>query len=195
MSPASSLIFVVVIVIWATCLSLYAMRRREQLTTARSVDRFSAHMRVLQRRSGKLVRRPEPVTSSGTAQSSMLVAGSRFEVHGQGVRDDERAARGGVRGNDATSRVRRGVDDAQETGAVRPNHAFAVWGSLTAASAPKVRAAAFGLATVVVAASFLLGVFGRLGWVLPVVAGMAACGLMVSLRRNRRVVVAARRRR
>lgn len=256
-SPTSSLIFVVVIVTWAICLSLYAMRRREQLTTARSVDRFSAHMRVLQRRSGQPVPRPEPVTSSGAAQSSMLVAASRVEVvHlDQGEMDDLRASRrgaawvddvapnaarghgrlsrptpglvghtvrmidgathavtgvaklafslpsapsavrGGVRANAATARFRRGDPDGGKTGVVRPNHAFAVWGSLTAASARQVRAAAFGLAVVVAVASFLLGAFDQFGWVLPVVAGMAAFGLMGSLRRNRQVVVAGRRRR
>ncbi len=257
-SPTSSLIFVVVVVTWAICLSLYAMRRREQLTTARSVDRFSAHMRVLQRRSGQPVPRPEPVTSSGAAQSSMLVAGSRIEVvHlDQDVMDDVRASRrgaawevddvtpnaarghgrlarptpglvghtvrmidgathavtgvakrafslpsapfavrGGVRANDATARGRRGVHDSRKTGAVRPNHAFAVWGSLTAASARQARTAAFGLAAVVAVASFLFGAFDQFGWVLPVVAGMAAFGLMGSMRRNRHVVVAGRRRR
>ncbi|HYO86033.1 MAG TPA: hypothetical protein VES01_06205, partial [Dermatophilaceae bacterium] len=49
MSP-SSLIFVVVIATWAGYLVLHVARRREHLATARNVDRFSEHMRVLQRR-------------------------------------------------------------------------------------------------------------------------------------------------
>lgn len=75
----SSLIFVVVFAIWATYFSVYVMRRREQLSTARSVDRFSAHMRILQRRSVKAVPRPEPITSSGNARTSILAAGASLE--------------------------------------------------------------------------------------------------------------------
>lgn len=46
----SSLIFLVVIAVWAVYLTLHVIRRREHLVTARNVDRFSVHMRVLQRR-------------------------------------------------------------------------------------------------------------------------------------------------
>jgi hypothetical protein len=46
----SSLIFLVVIAIWATYLLQHWVRRREHLATARSVDRFSEAMRVLERR-------------------------------------------------------------------------------------------------------------------------------------------------
>lgn len=46
----SSLIFVVVIGIWAVYLLGHWVRRRDQLATARSVDRFSDAMRVLQPR-------------------------------------------------------------------------------------------------------------------------------------------------
>ena len=46
----SGLIFLVVIAIWATYLLQHWVRRREHLATARSVDRFSDAMRVLERR-------------------------------------------------------------------------------------------------------------------------------------------------
>ncbi len=46
----SSLIFVVIIAIWAAYLLGHWVRRRDQLATARSIDRFSAAMRVLERR-------------------------------------------------------------------------------------------------------------------------------------------------
>lgn len=49
MSP-SSLIFVLVVAVWAAYLVVDTTRRREYLATAQSVDRFSASMRVLQRR-------------------------------------------------------------------------------------------------------------------------------------------------
>lgn len=46
----SSLIFVVIIGIWALYLVQHWVRRREQVATSRSVDRFSEAMRVLERR-------------------------------------------------------------------------------------------------------------------------------------------------
>ena len=46
----SSLIFLVIIVIWAAYLVQYWIRRREVLATARSVDQFTEAMRVLKRR-------------------------------------------------------------------------------------------------------------------------------------------------
>jgi hypothetical protein len=46
----SGLIFLVIIAIWATFLLQHWVRRREHLATARSVDRFSDAMRVLERR-------------------------------------------------------------------------------------------------------------------------------------------------
>lgn len=49
MAP-SGLIFVVIIAIWAAYFLQYWVRRREHLSTARSMDRFSESMRVLQRR-------------------------------------------------------------------------------------------------------------------------------------------------
>lgn len=47
---SSSLVFLVIIAIWAAYLLQHWVRRREHLATARSVDRFSAAMRVLHRR-------------------------------------------------------------------------------------------------------------------------------------------------
>jgi hypothetical protein len=47
----SSLVFLIIIGIWAAYLLQHWVRRREHLATARSVDRFSDAMRVLERRS------------------------------------------------------------------------------------------------------------------------------------------------
>ncbi len=47
---ASSLIFVVIVGIWAAYLLGHWVRRRDQVATARSVDRFSDAMKVLERR-------------------------------------------------------------------------------------------------------------------------------------------------
>lgn len=46
----SSLIFVVIVAIWAAYLLGHWVRRRDQVATMRSIDRFSEAMRVLERR-------------------------------------------------------------------------------------------------------------------------------------------------
>ncbi|MGB8382827.1 MAG: hypothetical protein WCG47_16535, partial [Dermatophilaceae bacterium] len=66
----SSLVFLVVIAIWAAYLVQYWVRRREHMSTARSVDRFSRAMRVLERRS----ERAEAEDEAGPAIRSSLVA-------------------------------------------------------------------------------------------------------------------------
>lgn len=78
--PPSSLIFVVIIAIWAAYVVQYWIRRREHLATARSVDEFSETMRVLARR-GMLPRTdlsaPAPrsyaVTPTPAARPQILV--------------------------------------------------------------------------------------------------------------------------
>jgi hypothetical protein len=54
----SGLLFLVIIAIWAAYLLQHWIRRREHLVAARSIDRFSDAMRVLERRT--------PVADSGT---------------------------------------------------------------------------------------------------------------------------------
>lgn len=56
----SSLVFLVIIAVWAAFFLQYWVRRREHLSTARSVDQFSEAMRVLERRS------PLPATDLST---------------------------------------------------------------------------------------------------------------------------------
>jgi hypothetical protein len=58
----SSLVFLVIIGVWAAYFVQYWVRRREHLATARSVDQFSESMRVLERRS------PLPVTDLSVPQ-------------------------------------------------------------------------------------------------------------------------------
>jgi hypothetical protein len=64
----SSLIFVVIIGIWAVYLVQHWVRRREQLATSRSVDRFSDAMRILERRP------PIPVTLPTRQNRTYVVA-------------------------------------------------------------------------------------------------------------------------
>ncbi|SDP39844.1 hypothetical protein SAMN04489867_2317 [Pedococcus dokdonensis] len=58
----SSLVFLVIIAVWAAYFVQYWVRRREHLATARSVDQFSESMRVLERRS------PLPASDLSTPQ-------------------------------------------------------------------------------------------------------------------------------
>ena len=70
----SSLIFLVIVAIWVTYLIQHWVRRREHLATARSVDKFSEAMRVLERRS------PLPATMLAEAVTGRGVKDSRPEV-------------------------------------------------------------------------------------------------------------------
>jgi cytoskeletal protein RodZ len=71
-SGLSSLIFVVIIGVWAAYFIQYWVRRREHLATARSVDQFSESMRVLERRN------PLPTTDlSQPRRESYAVAPAR----------------------------------------------------------------------------------------------------------------------
>lgn len=62
----SSLIFVVIIAIWAAYLLGHWVRRRDQLATARSIDRFSDAMRVLERRA------PVPAVPAGLSRAYVM---------------------------------------------------------------------------------------------------------------------------
>jgi membrane protein implicated in regulation of membrane protease activity len=76
----SGLIFLVIIAIWAAYLLQHWVRRREHLATARSVDRFSEAMRVLERRAPLLASDlsiPQPrsysVTPARPSRSEVVV--------------------------------------------------------------------------------------------------------------------------
>jgi len=68
----SSLIFLVLIGIWAAYLLQHWVRRREHLATARSVDRFSDAMRVLERRAP-----PAEFDLSGPRPRSYAISSAR----------------------------------------------------------------------------------------------------------------------
>ncbi len=63
--PPSSLIFAVIVAVWAAYVIQHWVHRREHVATARSVDRFSEAMRVLERRQ----RRPQVDLSEPTPRS------------------------------------------------------------------------------------------------------------------------------
>ena len=72
----SSLIFVAIIAIWAAFLVQHWVRRREALSTARSVDRFSEAIRLLDRTPARVSAEPRPAPQVYAALASPLVARS-----------------------------------------------------------------------------------------------------------------------
>jgi hypothetical protein len=71
----SSLIFLAIIAMWAAYLLGHWVRRRDQLATARSIDRFSESMRVLERRTPT-----RPVTAARPTARAYVVAPVRAPV-------------------------------------------------------------------------------------------------------------------
>ncbi|WP_010148111.1 hypothetical protein [Serinicoccus profundi] len=78
MPPLSSLIFVVIVAVWAVYLVQHWVRRREHLATARSVDRFSEAMRVLERR--RALPRPDVADPAPAAYTVSPLRPARPEV-------------------------------------------------------------------------------------------------------------------
>lgn len=193
----SALIFVVVIAIWATYASLYVVRRREQLSTARSVDRFSAHMRVLQRRSVKTVPRAVP-SSSGGARTSILSAG----VSATAARVDEPV----VPAPDTLSarlpsrlptvrRPRLRVPAAAKVGIRRVAQPARVGEALAALPIRRLRAYAFLALTWATLITTVLAVVHTVSPVLPVVTLLGSGSLFAWVRADRNAELAAARRR
>jgi hypothetical protein len=148
----SSLVFLVIIAVWAAFFLQYWVRRREHLSTARSVDQFSEAMRVLERRS------PLPATDLSTpAPRSYAVVPARPARPQILVKRAETATASG-----STSASDR-FDSHDEDLAAEPVVTGATSGR---ASARRARALVMlgALSTVVVAAPLL--VLGMLpGWV------------------------------
>lgn len=76
--PVSSLIFVVILAVWAVYLVQHWVRRRDHLATARSVDRFSEAMRVLERR--RALPRPDIAEHQPASASVPILRPARPEV-------------------------------------------------------------------------------------------------------------------
>ncbi len=119
----SSLIFLVIVAIWAAYLIQHWVRRREHVATARSVDRFSEAMRVLERRSP--LPRPELATPHPHSYA-LKPASSRPAVV---VKRATTVAAVATREARATSRVSETVAHRSPLTARRP-------GAGTAATAP-----------------------------------------------------------
>ncbi len=159
--PTSSLIFVLVVAIWAAYLLQHWIRRRDHLSTARSVDRFSEAMRVLERRKPlpeSPLAAPEPrsyaVSPARPSRAAVTVKRAAPKPSAEEVVESPRPAR--VRGG--VARVRSGM------------------------TGPRLRAASFVLCLVLLAASVVLLALGRVPWWAVGVAGVLLVADLVWLR-------------
>lgn len=167
----SSLIFVAVVAVWAAYLVVHTTRRREYLATARTVDRFSASMRVLQRRA---VRREtaeafEASTAPMRRTSSMLLhkdptAVSRAAVEARAaVAAQAPLATANVGGASGLA--------ARQRAAVRRRRARVMG------------VAALGFVAVAVITAVLAG-FGLVSWFAPAAGALLAVGLVALMRQQ-----------
>lgn len=179
--PLSSLIFVVIVAVWAVYLVQHWVRRREHLATARSVDRFSEAMRVLERR--RALPRPDVADPAPAAYTVSPLRPARPEVT---------VKRG------ATS----SAASAARPAASRPSVAGPTAGATPVAPAPGVRRArraAQVRAVVLLAASAVMVTLVALG-VSPVLhwgwsfAGVGVLGATLLLVRRSAISQQARRR-
>lgn len=219
----SSVIFLVVIAIWAAYLVQHWVGRREHLATARTVDRFSESMRILDRGKGL----PESDAPTVAAASSARVHRNALTVSRGGAEADPsdftrgagrrladrvastaRSAASTENRDAATQSARQAGERARELGSRTVSSVSAATARATSkarASAPAIdsKVPVFGRATrgvLVIGASVftlvsaLLASLGAVRWVWPVL-GIVATGLaMWWLRRAVAAATAARRR-
>ncbi|WP_151525639.1 hypothetical protein [Serinicoccus kebangsaanensis] len=162
MPPVSSFIFVVILAVWAVYLVQHWVRRREHVATARSVDRFSDAMRVLERR--RALPRPDIAEQAPAAYSVSPLRPARPEVvvkRGVSAPAAETRPAAGRDARPATSEQGRPAATRPLTGAtaVRPTPALR-----RARRAAQVRAIALLGASVVMVALVSLGVSPVLDW-------------------------------
>lgn len=123
----SSLIFLVIIAIWAAYLLQHWVRRREHLATARSVDRFSEAMRVLTR--------PEPRTETAPAAAARPYLTSPARQS----RPEVVVKRAVVTLPKASAGSEPAAPSRARPAAVRPTRLFRALGAMTGISARRLR--------------------------------------------------------
>ena len=176
---ASSVIFVVVIAIWATYLLFYVTRRREHLATARSVDRFSAHMRVLQRRGSRAAASPSAHTSSGTLVGAVK-ATAPYDVQADVALEPVGTAVGRPAARSCPPpRSEMPVSGTpRQVAAVGINRGFALLGRVTSVPAATVRRYVLRTAAGTLLVTLIGAVAGILGWWLFAVSLLGFVGAM-----------------
>lgn len=167
---ASSLFFVVIIAVWFIVMGQHWVRRREDLTTARSVDRFSDAMRVLERR--PTVRHERAVTQHDSG-AGILYPQSSASAETSETETSETLAQ--------PAAPRRGSFRISMPAVKVPNFAAP---TRTVKAGALMASAAFTLLTAV------LAVFSVVSWLLPLV-GLLATGTVIALLRRSAAAVRA----
>ncbi|MGB6005162.1 MAG: hypothetical protein WBG36_11185, partial [Ornithinimicrobium sp.] len=161
--PPSSLIFVVILAVWAAYLMQHWVRRREHIATARSVDRFSEAMRVLERRHQRAgVDFSTPVPRSYAVSPARPSAPEVVVKH---ARPSAAAvvSHGGVAGETSTATA-------------------ALSGSRPSVSAPRNRGVMLLLAAAVMLIATGLGMFAVLPWWTALVGVGIFAGTLLAVR-------------
>ncbi|MGC1208231.1 MAG: hypothetical protein WA880_09805, partial [Ornithinimicrobium sp.] len=181
--PPSSLIFAVILAVWAAYLMQHWVRRRDHIATARSVDRFSEAMRVLERRQ----RRPHLDLSEPTARSYAVsltrpAAPDVVVKRAQPCPAVSTMAASGVAGGAAPSRSSRTVGDA--TRAVVP---------ASSVNSVRTRGILLLVAAAVMLVATALGMMAVLPWwTAPIGIGVFVVALFAVRQSVRRASRAAR---
>lgn len=172
--PSSSLIFVLIVGLWAVFLLQHWIRRREALATARSVDRFSEGMRVLKRRDAGHASTGEAGSTTSAARPS-LRAGQT--VIGDDMDTDSTVS---ARSSRRAQVRRRMTGGARGTGshAVEPTPRRTTSG----VSHQRIGAGALLLALTFLVVAVLGAPFGLLPWWSPVAALVLTGGVVAWLR-------------
>lgn len=173
---SNGLILLVIVAIWAVYLLQHWVRRRENLATARSVDRFSEAMRVLERRRTEPRPVPAPVRAMTDDRDdrpttpTVSVKPPRTSLRaGATMKYDEPSSLAGHRGSEHAS------DQKVSVG----NRFFRAAGAMTPA---RLKAGALLAAGVFFVASVLLTPFGVTPWWTPLLALVAVAGVVAWLR-------------
>lgn len=172
---SNGLILLLIVAIWAVYLVQHWARRRENLATARSVDRFSEAMRVLERRGST----PIPVLVS---QAEELDRQSRPGVPSVSVKQPRPTLRAGVTmSNTSHTPASRTPEHTAPQGAVVSvgNRVFRAAGSMTPA---RVKAAVLVAVAVLFVGSVVATPFGVAPWWSPLVMLLALAGVVAWLR-------------
>lgn len=192
----NGLIFLVIVAIWAVYLLQHWVRRRENLATARSVDRFSDAMRVLERRQYTSYRRdPAPVqemsdgrserpttpTASVKPSRPSLRAGAAMSQSDSHDDESAKSFAGFGREGDPAARVRRTTRQSEASGRqVSVGNRF--FKAAAAVTPAKVRAWALVTAVVLFVLTVVLTPLGFTPWWSPLLALAALAGVVAWLR-------------
>lgn len=196
----SSLIFLVIVAIWAAYLIQHWVRRREHVATARSVDRFSEAMRVLERRSplpSSELSAPRPHSYAVRPGSSRpAIGGKRASAASAASSASSLAAQVTARvGQRLSPRSPLTARSSGSSGSAGSQDSIASRAPRSAAeiAVRKIRGVAFLVTLAAIPVTLLLSVIHVLPWVSVLIAFLACAAAVAWLRTSALREQAARR--